>query len=41
MNIDRANILYNQGKGYYGEDIHEGKLTLMVIHSLNNPFNAE
>jgi len=23
-------------KGMYGEDIHEGKMTLMVIHSLNN-----
>ena len=23
-------------KGYLGEDIYEGKMTLMVIHCLNN-----
>jgi len=27
---------YVATKGYYGEDIFEGKMTLMVIHSLNN-----
>ena len=27
---------YSKSKGYRGEDIHEGKISLIVIHSLNN-----
>ena len=30
----KVNIL--KIKGYLGEDIFEGKITIMVIHSLNN-----
>lgn len=30
---------FKKTKGYNGEDIHEGKITLMVIHHLQNAKN--
>ena len=34
LNITKSNLA--EGKGYSGEDIFEGKLTLMVLHTLNS-----
>jgi geranylgeranyl pyrophosphate synthase len=34
LNITKSNLA--KGKGYAGEDIYEGKLTLMVLHTLNS-----
>jgi len=34
LNVD--NYEFSKGKGFLGEDIHEGKITLMVIHALKN-----
>ena len=31
---------FKKTKGYNGEDIHEGKITLMVIHHLQNCCNS-
>lgn len=34
LNISTSNLA--KGKGFLGEDIYEGKLTLMVLHTLNS-----
>lgn len=39
LNIEDSNLA--KGKGFLGEDIYEGKLTLMVLHSLNNKANSD